>query len=81
MYNKTEKHDYNVALETLDLNLHGVVRVVDKIAPTMKEGTKIVNVSSGLGSLSGINYAEVQERLRNNVLTRPELAEVEQQYK
>ena len=46
--------DAEVAQKTLDVNFYGPMRVTDALLPVMKGGGRIVMVSSGMGSLSGV---------------------------
>ena len=47
--------DAEVVRGTLAVNLFGAVRVTDALLPRMRAGGRVVMVSSGLGSLSGLD--------------------------
>ena len=50
----------NVVDKTLDTNFFGPLRVTDAIAPLMRDGGNIVNVSSGMGELSIFSSRELR---------------------
>jgi NAD(P)-dependent dehydrogenase (short-subunit alcohol dehydrogenase family) len=64
--------DAEVARGTLDVNLHGALRVTDALLPEMPAGGRIVMISSGMGTLSGVR-GPLRERLLDPGLTREEL--------
>jgi NAD(P)-dependent dehydrogenase (short-subunit alcohol dehydrogenase family) len=58
--------------QTLAVNVHGVCRVTDALLPKLRERARVVNVSSGMGELSGFTRA-LRERFLG-VEQRPEVA-------
>jgi carbonyl reductase 1 len=64
--------DADVARRTLDVNLFGAMRVTDALLPSMREGGRVVMISSGMGNLSGVRGA-LRERIAAPGLTRSEL--------
>jgi carbonyl reductase 1 len=64
--------DAEVARRTLDVNLFGAMRVTDALLPSMRANGRIVMVSSGLGSLSGVR-GELRDRILDPRLSRSEL--------
>ncbi|UQA58451.1 SDR family oxidoreductase [Polyangium aurulentum] len=47
--------DERVARQTVDVNFYGAMRLADALLPLMRPGGRIVNVSSGLGQISGVS--------------------------
>ncbi len=64
--------DAEVVRKTLAVNFHGVIAVSDALAPLVRDGGRIVNVSSGMGSLSSYPSA-LRARFAAEALTRAEL--------
>jgi NAD(P)-dependent dehydrogenase (short-subunit alcohol dehydrogenase family) len=68
-------------METLNVNTLGALRMIQALAPLMPEGSRIVNVSSGMGQLSDMNGGWLGYRMSKtalNAITRvfsEELAE------
>jgi NAD(P)-dependent dehydrogenase (short-subunit alcohol dehydrogenase family) len=62
----------HIVRRTLDANFHGAVRVTDALLPLMRPGARIVMVSSGLGSLTGVR-GELRARFDDAGLTRERL--------
>jgi len=52
--------DANVVAKTLDTNFYGPLRVTDALAPLVRDGGHVVNVSSGMGELSIFSSAELR---------------------
>jgi len=61
--------DADVARRTLDVNVRGAMRVTDALLPGMRDGGRVVMVSSGMGELSGVR-GEVRERFADPELDR-----------
>lgn len=61
--------DGRVVRRTLDANFHGAVHVTDALLPIMRPGARIVMVSSGLGSLTGVG-GDLRARFEDPGLTR-----------
>jgi NAD(P)-dependent dehydrogenase (short-subunit alcohol dehydrogenase family) len=61
--------DETVARRTIETNVHGAARVTDALLPAMREGGRIVMVSSGLGDLSCVS-PELRERFSDPRLDR-----------
>ncbi len=68
-------HGFNadVLKKTLEVNLYGAERVTDALLPLLNEGSRVVMVSSGLGSLSGGYSRAVRKQLLDPALTREQL--------
>lgn len=67
-----EGFDEQVVRRTLGANFLGAMRVTDALLPVMRPGGRIVMVSSGLGSLSGVS-ADLRARFEDPGLTRAAL--------
>jgi carbonyl reductase 1 len=67
--------DADVAERTLDVNFFGAVRVTDGLLPLMRNGGRIIMVSSGMGTLDHVRGA-VRARFEASNLSRPELVEL-----
>ena len=52
--------DANVVAKTLDTNFFGPLRVTDALAPLVRDGGHIANVSSGMGDLSIFSSPELR---------------------
>ena len=63
--------DANVARQTVVTNFYGPIRVTEAIAPVLRTGAHVVNVSSGMGDLSVLGNA-----LRPRFAERMPLTEV-----
>lgn len=61
--------DERVVRRTLDANFLGAMRVTDALLPIMRPGARIVMVSSGLGSLSGVR-GDLRARFEDAALDR-----------
>jgi carbonyl reductase 1 len=46
--------DIDVVRKTLSVNFHGAMRVTDALLPSLRDGARIVMLSSGLGELSSV---------------------------
>jgi NAD(P)-dependent dehydrogenase (short-subunit alcohol dehydrogenase family) len=64
--------DENVARRTTQTNFFGAMHLTDALLPKMKDGARIVMVSSGMGELSGIGEPP-RRKLAEPELTREEL--------
>lgn len=64
--------DAQIARATLDVNYRGAARVIDALAPRIKGGGAIVNVSSGMGELS-VLPAPLRQRFSDPALDRARL--------
>jgi NAD(P)-dependent dehydrogenase (short-subunit alcohol dehydrogenase family) len=64
--------DERVVRRTLDANFLGAMHVTDALLPSMRPGGRIVMVSSGLGSLTGVR-GELRARFEDARLTREAL--------
>ncbi len=61
--------DAKVARRTLDVNFGGTVRTTDRLVPLMREGARIVMVSSGMGELSCLGK-DLREKFADPALSR-----------
>jgi carbonyl reductase 1 len=61
--------DESVVRRTLEANFLGAMRVTDALLPSMRPGGRVVMVSSGLGSLTGVR-GELRARFEDPRLTR-----------
>jgi NAD(P)-dependent dehydrogenase (short-subunit alcohol dehydrogenase family) len=61
--------DAGVARRTLDANFFGAMHVTDALLPAMRPGARIVMVSSGMGTLSGVG-SELRARFEDPALDR-----------
>ena len=64
--------DERVVRRTLDANFLGAMRVTDALLPSMHPGGRIVMVSSGIGSLTGVR-GDLRKRFEDPRLTREAL--------
>jgi carbonyl reductase 1 len=64
--------DADVAKGTLAVNFFGAMNVTDRLLPLMRDGARIVMVSSGMGELSSVSE-ELRERFLNPALSRSDL--------
>lgn len=64
--------DADVARRTLEVNLHGPVRLTEALLPHARERVVIVGVSSGLGELSCLREP-LRRRFAEGTLTRDEI--------
>ena len=64
--------DERVVRRTLDANFLGAMRVTDALLPVMRPGGRVVMVSSGLGSLTGVR-GDMRARFEDPALTRAAL--------
>jgi carbonyl reductase 1 len=67
--------DAQVAEKTAAVNVFGAMHVTDRLLPRMHPGARIVNVSSGMGDLSGVSR-QLRERFEDPGLTRAGLTEL-----
>jgi NAD(P)-dependent dehydrogenase (short-subunit alcohol dehydrogenase family) len=49
--------DATTALESVEVNVRGPLRLVDAFAPLLQDGARVVMVSSGMGELGGLPEA------------------------
>ncbi|HVU00482.1 MAG TPA: SDR family NAD(P)-dependent oxidoreductase [Polyangiaceae bacterium] len=59
--------DVNVARRTTDVNFKGAMWVTDALLPLVKDGGRIVMVSSGMGSIGGVSAALGKRFLDPNI--------------
>lgn len=71
--------DANVAEQTLDVNFSGVVRVTDALLPLLRDGGRVVMVSSGMGTLSHLR-PDLADRFRDPRLGREQLLSLVQSF-
>ena len=71
--------DANVAQKTLDVNFFGAMRVTDMLGPAIRDGGKIVMVSSAMGELSALSK-ELQRRFMAPELDRAALVAMVQEF-
>jgi carbonyl reductase 1 len=71
--------DERVVRRTLDANFLGAMRVTDALLPSMRPGGRIVMVSSGLGSLTGVR-GELRARFEDPRLTRDGLVALVEEF-
>jgi len=64
--------DERIVRRTLEANFLGAMRVTDALLPVMRPGGRIVMVSSGLGSLTGVR-GDLRSRFEDPGLTRAAL--------
>jgi NAD(P)-dependent dehydrogenase (short-subunit alcohol dehydrogenase family) len=67
--------DARVVSQTLAVNVHGVTRVTDALLPLLSVSARVVMVSSGMGSLSGLPEP-LRARFASSSLTRTGLADL-----
>ena len=61
--------DAGVAARTLDTNFFGAMHLTDALLPAMRPGARVVMVSSGMGTLSGVGR-ELRARFEDPALDR-----------
>lgn len=61
--------DAKVARRTLDVNFGGTVRTTDRLVPLLRDGARIVMVSSGMGELSCLGK-DLREKFADPALSR-----------
>jgi carbonyl reductase 1 len=71
--------DAEVAQKTLDVNFFGAMRVTDALLPLVREGGRIVMLSSGLGALSGLD-APMRACFEDPALDRATLVRLAQSF-
>jgi NAD(P)-dependent dehydrogenase (short-subunit alcohol dehydrogenase family) len=71
--------DAEVARRTLDANFFGAMRVTDALLPEMRDGARIVMVSSGMGTLTHVR-GTLRGRFEDPELTRDGLVELMQSF-
>lgn len=64
-----------VAAKTSAVNFFGAMHLTDRLLKSVRAGGRIVNVSSGLGGLSGVSGV-LRKRFEDPQLTRPALGEL-----
>ncbi len=64
--------DADVARRTLEVNFFGVLRATDALLPSMRDGGRIIMVSSGMGALSGVR-GDLRSRIADQGLSRAAL--------
>lgn len=60
-------------LELVDVNTLGPLRIIQSLVPSLHRGSRVINVSSGLGALTDMNGSHLGYRISKaglNVLTR-----------
>jgi carbonyl reductase 1 len=67
--------DAQTARRTLDVNFFGAMNVTDALMPRLRDGGRIVMVSSGMGALSVVGPA-LRARFESPALSRRELVEL-----
>lgn len=68
------------AEQTLFVNYFSLVLTCEILFPLLKNGARVVNVSSSAGHLSRIPSRELRHKLKDENLTIPELSKLMQQY-
>lgn len=68
----------DVVMRTLATNVFGAIRVTDALLPFLRTGARVVNVSSGMGELSGLG-AELRRRFEA-VRDRASLLELSREF-
>ncbi|KPJ14621.1 Carbonyl reductase [NADPH] 1 [Papilio machaon] len=68
------------AAETLRVNYFSVLTTCEVLFPILRNGARVVNVSSSAGHLSHIKSESLRNRLKDPKLTIPELSELMNQY-
>ncbi|CAB3241411.1 unnamed protein product [Arctia plantaginis] len=68
------------AEQTLFVNYFSLVSTCDILFPLLKNGGRVVNISSSCGHLSLIPSKDLREKLKDEKLTIPELSKLMQQY-
>ncbi|XP_075987259.1 carbonyl reductase [NADPH] 1-like [Anticarsia gemmatalis] len=68
------------AEETLRINYFSLLTTCDILFPILKNGARVVNLSSSLGHLSNIPSKELRNKLKDEKLTVAELNKLMQQY-
>lgn len=70
---KGDAFDASVVKETFETNYFGLKRVTDAFLPNLREGGRIVHVSSSLGKLQVLKSDGLKKRFANPQLTQAEL--------
>ena len=60
--------DLESIMETFNINTVGVLRVCKAITPFMQPGSRIINISSGMGQLEGMGTGSLAYRLSKTAL-------------
>ncbi|XP_075987094.1 carbonyl reductase [NADPH] 1-like [Anticarsia gemmatalis] len=68
------------AKETLFVNYFSLVSTCETLFPLLKNGARVVNISSSCGRLKLIPSKELRDKLKDEKLTVPELSKLMQQY-
>jgi carbonyl reductase 1 len=68
--------DASVAKKTIETNFKGAVRTTERLLPLMRDGARIVMVSSGVGELSGIPGRELRHAFGDPTITRKQLMQL-----
>ncbi|CAB3241410.1 unnamed protein product [Arctia plantaginis] len=68
------------AEQTLFVNYFSLVSTCDVLFPLLKNGARVVNISSSMGHLSLIPSRDLRDKLKDEKLTIPELSKLMQQY-
>ncbi|XP_047038176.1 carbonyl reductase [NADPH] 1-like [Helicoverpa zea] len=68
------------AEQTLFVNYFSLVSACETLFPILKNGARVVNVSSSCGQLGLIPSKELRDKLKDEKLTIPELSKLMQQY-
>jgi len=69
---KGDAFDENVARTTLKTNYFGTVRVCNKLMPLIRDGGRLVNVSSMAGKPSSLSHS-LRSKITSSTLKRDEL--------
>ncbi|EME31231.1 carbonyl reductase (NADPH) [Galdieria sulphuraria] len=64
---------YEVAKDTVDCNYFGTLHVIEKLSPLLREGARVVNVSSRAGKFSRLS-PQLRNAMFRRDLTIPELS-------
>eukprot|EP00826_Nyctotherus_ovalis_P002127 TRINITY_DN103_c0_g1_i1.p1 TRINITY_DN103_c0_g1~~TRINITY_DN103_c0_g1_i1.p1 ORF type:complete len:281 (-),score=37.97 TRINITY_DN103_c0_g1_i1:53-895(-) len=73
---RTEEVNEKVVSQTFPINYYGTVGLTEKMLPLMKDESKIIMVTSSLGSYGNLSDCTLKEKPQNPMLTRIELMEI-----
>jgi len=69
----------NVAARTTDVNFRGAVRVTDGLSAVLRDGARVVMVSSGMGKVSSLSRG-LRRRFLEPTLDRPGLLQLVEEF-
>jgi len=74
----TRTNEVNIDLvnKTFPTNYYGTIELTEKMLPFMTNNSKIIFITSSLGTYKHLTYCKFKERLKNPKLTRKELKNI-----